>query len=853
MASARTALLVTALLVAALAGSAMGMAPVRSVSYATGEEADETATAAGEALRIDLPDGTRLIVEHAPFRVVLHDPSGRQVISTVAGVEGAPVRVPGVDGPQPEEPLGALGGFPAIGFVVGADPSLTFPIAVPFFTGNRLFGAEAGALVSVVGVDAVEQAADGVVHLTLRTDAPNVSPATMTVKPLTTGGARLEVEPPPELPAISSMFTLASPDDEGLYGLGARKDAFDQRGLLRNLWVEQQNTSPGPFAPITDNDPTDTLGPTYTFPNGAQSVHFPQAVLFGGGGWAAWVRESVLQRVDLAASRASAVRWGIARPGFSLTLAAPGDMERASQAFTADNGRGPAPPRFAYEPWISVLNEGEGEAAPYGAGFDGGARVRADVEEIIANAEAHDLPIGVIGMEGWHTMPDIAGFAADLRARGYRLQAYWSPFINEQAPVFAEARDNGYLVSTPTGEPYPIVTTRGNANYLVDFTNPAAQEWWADLITWPLELGFEAFMNDFGELVTEGMVFHSGEPSEVVHNAYPVLYHEATRLGVDRFVAANPDTEPFFYLRAGFSGFGEHPGVTAFTPSAFPGDETTDWHRGFGLPSIVPMMLNLALGGSYAFTTDVGGYLDLVTPQTDAELFTRWHQAATFTPISREHNSTFSGSVRAWDFGEETLSTYRRYARAKVRLVDLIDSWAQRAARDGTVGPVRPLVLDDASPEARSVSDQWLLGTDILVAPVLEQDTTEREVYLPAGSDWQQVRIDEGGSFAPLADPQAGGRTITAPAPLTDIPIFVRSEPSAGGPADEARDGEDAAGDEAGEGEDAAVGDPGAPVPERALPATGSSGWLLVIGAALLTLLRTTRPGSDRRRSSGRR
>lgn len=474
------------------------------------------------AVQLDLADGSVLMVERSPVRLAIVDDTGAEIMTTVPGREGPPVRVPGIDGPQPEEPLGPLGGFPAIGFVVGARLGQTFPIAVPFFTGNRLFGAEIGALVSLTEVVDVHYPDGDSMELRVDTDAPGVSHALIRVGARAGGGAVLDVTPPEDLPVVSSMFTLASPVNEGLYGLGGRKDAFDQRGLLRNMWVEQQNIGTGPLRPVTENDPTDTTGPTYTFPNGAQATHFPQSVLFGSRGWAGWVRESVLQRVDLAASREDVVRWGIARPGFRLCLAG-GGLEEASKAFTADNGRAPPPPRYAYEPWISVINEGEGEAAPYGAGFDGGARVKEDVEEIVAMTQRHDLPIGVIGMEGWQAVPGIAEFARELREKGYRLQAYWSPFINSAASVFDEARDNGYLVKTPAGEPYPIITTRGNTNFLVDFTNPAAREWWSEQIAWPLELGFDAFMHDFGELVTEGMIFHSGEPPEVVHNRFPVL------------------------------------------------------------------------------------------------------------------------------------------------------------------------------------------------------------------------------------------------------------------------------------------------------------------------------------------
>jgi len=135
---------------------------------------------------------------------------------------------------------------------------------------------------------------------------------------------------------------------------------------------------------------------------------------------------------------------------------------------------------------------------------------------------------------------------------------------------------------------------------------------------------------------------------------------------------------------------------------------------------------------------------------------------------------------------------YRRYARAKVRLIPLVDRWSQRAARTGAIGPVRPLVLDDASPAARSIDDQWLLGEDILVAPVLAEGARSREVYLPAGASWQRVKVGEQGEFVAQGEPMAGGRTITAAAPLEDIPIFTRAQADEDGGAQDQGDASEA-------------------------------------------------------------
>ncbi len=281
-------------------------------------------------------------------------------------------------------------------------------------------------------------------------------------------------------------------------------------------------------------------------------------------------------------------------------------------------------------------------------------------------------------------------------------------------------------------------------------------------------------MHDFGELITEGMRFANGNPVEVEHNAYPVRYHRAARAALEQCAARRPGFEPFFYVRAGYSGIEGGEGTSGATPSVFPGDETTDWAEGSGIPSVPPAMLNLALGGSFTFTTDVGGYLDLIAPRTSPELFARWSQLAAFTAVSRIHNSTGKGSVYPYSYGEDTLDVYRRYAKAKVRLIPLVDRWSERAARDGTIGPVRPLVLDDASPAARSIDDQWLLGRDILVAPVLDEGARSRRVYLPAGSRWQRIVVGDEGALVARGEPSEGGQTVTAPAPLADIPIYRR-------------------------------------------------------------------------------
>lgn len=753
-----------------LQGAAGAALPAGGLAAEPPGGAEPPDAAAPERIELDAGNAQTLHIERAPFRVSLVGPDGSETVGTVAGLEGRPVRLPGVDGPQPAEPLGPLGGFPAMGFVVGVSPGVTFPASL--WTGNRLFGSETGVLVSLVEVVDVRRTARGL-RLRVRTDAPALGPVALDVRRLDGGGVRLELQPPDRIRPVSAMVTLTTPPGEGLYGLGARKDAFNQRGLVRGVWVEQQNATSEEGEAVTGLDPTGTTGKNYTFPNGAQAAYYVTAALHGSRGWAAWVGQSALSRLDLAASRTDAVRWGVKAPRLVLSLAG-GGLEASARSYTAVAGRAPAPPRYVYEPWIDVINEGEGEAAPNGQGFTGGERVKRDIEAIVRHAAEDDLPIGVIGVEGWQAVPGKETFFPALRERGFHLSAYWNPFHSPGNAAYDEALQRGIFVKDPAGRPYPVVTNRGGRSYVIDYSHPGAQPYWTEQIARSCRLGFEAFMHDFGEFVTEGMRFHNGNSPAIEHNAYPVRYHRAGRAAVDSYASRDGSFEPFFYVRAGYSPIAGDEGVCGSTSGVFPGDETTDWAEGSGLPSVVPAMLNLAMAGSFTFTTDVGGYLDLLAPRTSAELFIRWAQLAAFTAVSRIHNSTFHGSAYPWSFDQRTLDIYRRYAKAKVRLIPLVDRWSRRAAVDGVIGPVRPLVLHDSSAEAASIDDQWLLGQDILVAPVLEEGATSRSVYLPDGSEWQQVVIGEDGGFLATGGLVNGGQRVVAPAPITDIPVYLR-------------------------------------------------------------------------------
>uniref|UniRef100_UPI003564BB29 hypothetical protein n=1 Tax=Litorivivens sp. TaxID=2020868 RepID=UPI003564BB29 len=338
------------------------------------------------------------------------------VLCTVtAGDSPAPLPYNYAEGPAPAPSPGTAGVFPAMGWLVGTTVNRTIPAS--FFQGNRLSGVDNGLVYEVTSVISVSETPERTV-LQLATNFPGASPARLTITPAPDGGHELFLQPPPEMAGTIAvtMFSLQSPEDEGLFGLGARKDRFNQRGQIRNVWTEQQNTGASAFAEfagqedipgVSDLDPENAAyqDERATFPNGAQAAYWVEAALFGSRGWSVWTREANFQRLDLASDAADKIRWSVIGAEEVHIGLAQGTLEEASRAYTGYWGRAPAPPAFAYEPWLQTLNQGEGEAAPNGQGYWGGQRARCEVESFIAKSAQYSLPFRIIGVEGWQTMP----------------------------------------------------------------------------------------------------------------------------------------------------------------------------------------------------------------------------------------------------------------------------------------------------------------------------------------------------------------------------------------------------------------------------------------------------------------
>jgi alpha-glucosidase (family GH31 glycosyl hydrolase) len=191
----------------------------------------------------------------------------------------------------------------------------------------------------------------------------------------------------------------------------------------------------------------------------------------------------------------------------------------------------------------------------------------------------------------------------------------------------------------------------------------------------------------------------------------------------------------------------------------------------------IPAGLNIGLSGIAWWTTDIGGFKggDVRSPSF-RELLVRWFQFGVFSPLCRLHGfrlpGTMSGAGQSgapnepWSFGDEVYEILRRWLHLRERLRPYIMD-TMRVAHTRGLPPMRPLFLNfPADDTCWEIADQFLLGDDLLVAPVVVEGATEREVYLPAGAQWLDAWT---GSV------RAGGQALIAPAPLDRIPVYARA------------------------------------------------------------------------------
>jgi alpha-glucosidase (family GH31 glycosyl hydrolase) len=686
------------------------------------------------------------VVERSPFRLRIGPLSEVASRRTARPTVLAPVADPVAPGTEPSR-SGQL--YAPLSFLVGSESLSQYQGGV--WGGNLMSGAHSGVQYSARAVVGARAVGPSEVSLTVSTDDPSGRRLRVDIRASARRLISVTVTPRPArgVAMMSDSFASDGPR-EAFHGFGGAHNSLDQHGQALASFVQEENV-PGLGKPGT---PAAVL-----YPNGPTAAYYPQALFYSSHGYGFTLDQPELARFRLDSDRPDAWSVAVSAPVLRYLVA----PRSGIPAVTAVSGRQPAPPAWALGPMFDrlVKNVGETEA-------DYESQLRQD----IANIDRYRLPLTAYRIEGWG-MPGVGndGLAlhtfvsfgvqsrviSELRARGIHPLAYLRPWIT---PGSAPDRA-GLTVHDSAGRTFLTTGTAGQHIALLDFTNPRAVAFWRREVRRVLDFGFDGFMQDFGEEVLGGMRFADGETGLAMHNRYLVLFMRATRSELDAYQRAHRRRTLWFFNRAGYSGT---PGSAAYEGGNFPGDESTDWGQAAGLASLAPDMLNRAVGGAFGYGTDIGGYYDYTTPPTTKQLFLRWAEWAALSPIFRLHGSGRSGTHAPWTYDRQTIRAYRALSLLHERAAPLILRLWRAAVRTG-IPPTRPLWLEfPADRRAATQAQEWTLGDDVLVAPVVVEGALGRRVYFPAGC-WR--------------DPQTGlvvrgPRSAFAGASLTQLPYFFR-------------------------------------------------------------------------------
>jgi alpha-glucosidase (family GH31 glycosyl hydrolase) len=694
----------------------------------------------------------RAVIHRRAFDLRIENARGKPVLREVPPGAGPLETPPTVDPVAPGlDSRTAPTLYAPLSFLVGSESIDQYEGGL--WGGNLNTGLRSGVQYSATAVRRAKRIGRGV-RLVLSTNDPTGRVLVVRVKPVgcCAIGVYANAHPAAGVAMIGDSF--ASTPGEGFFGFGGRHNALDQHGNTFSSFVAEENVDGATGIGVGGDGRS-------LYPNGPAAAYYPQPLFISSRHYGFLLDQAQLARFQLDDQRPRAWNVSVSAAGLRYVVA-PGNGRQAIRALTEITGRQPVPPRWGLGPMLDRLVKNFGETAE---GYQ--ANVRADLD----NIARYRLPLKAYRIEGWgfpggndgfflHSFTSPAEQAqtiSTLRSRGIHPLVYLRPWME----VDSAAVSNGLVATHSDGSPYITSGTTGQRIALLDFTNPAAVRFWQSELAKAFDLGADGFMQDFGEEVLYGMHFHDGTTGLKMHNRYLVLFAKATRQEIRRYERKHPKRHLWFFTRAGYTG---RPGSAAYENANFPGDETTDWTRSSGLASSTPDMLNRAVGGAYGYGTDIGGYFDLTTPPTTKELFIRWAEWAALSPVFRLHGAGPTGTHTPWSFDAETVRIYNRLSKLHLRAVPLLLRLWKKSVRSG-IPPTRPLWL--AYPQdrrARAQDQEWLLGRDLLVAPVVEEGASSRSVYFPAGC-WQDPGT--GRRFH-------GARSRVVEAPLDTLPYFFR-------------------------------------------------------------------------------
>ena len=501
---------------------------------------------------------------------------------------------------------------------------------------------------------------------------------------------------------------------EAIYGCGAQFSILNLKGVKVPLWVEEQGIGRGD-PPIT--------GDWYT-------TYYPQPTFISTRNFFCHVETGYYCEFDFRnKENIELYIWNVPE---KIIIGKYDSILDTVSNLLEFLGRQPRLPDWAYDGiWL---------------GIQGGIKV---VEEKIEKARSKGIKVGAVWCQDWQGIrytsfgkqlfwnwkfdenlyPDLPNFIKSLHEKGIKFLGYINPFLAIEGDLYKEAKMKGFCVKNKEGQDYYLVTT-DFSTALLDLTNPDAIHWLKSVIkNNMIDIGMDGWMADYGEYLPTDAILFSGISAEEYHNKYPT---EWAKLNHDVLKENNLLKDLIFFTRSGYSH------ASKYTMLYWAGDQLVNWSIHDGIPSVIPGGISLGVCGIGYYHFDIGGYTTIKEFKRDKEVLLRWAELAAFSMVMRTHEGNRPDDNWQFDSDDETLIHFSKMVKIHLLLKPYLKKLSEEYQEIG-IPPFRGLFLHYPNDKtAMNQKYEYLLGRDLLIAPVIKPMVDKWKVYLP-DDDWVHV------------------------------------------------------------------------------------------------------------------
>ena len=484
---------------------------------------------------------------------------------------------------------------------------------------------------------------------------------------------------------------------EKIYGLGERFTNFIKNGQTVDIWNEDGGT-------------------------GTEQAYKNIPFYLSNRKYGLFVDNPGKVSFEVGSEKVSRVQFSVPGEEMSYSVIGGKDLKSILNTYTDLTGKPPLVPEWSYGLWLSTS---------FTTDYD-----EKTVLDFVDGMAERNIPLSVFHFDcrwmkelewcnfDWDKskFPDPEGLLKKLHDRGLKVCVWINSYIGQKSPLFEEGAKNGYFIKNEDGSVWQWDKWQAGMA-IVDFTNPEATKWYQGYLKKLVAMGVDCFKTDFGERIpTEGVKYYDGSDPQLMHNYYTYLYNKAV---YDVLVETKGADQAILFARSATVGGQQF-------PVHWGGDCSSNY------PSMAESLragLSFGMSGFGYWSHDIAGFEDQATP----DLYKRWTQFGLLSSHSRYHGST--AYKVPWLYGDEAVDVAREFTELKLQLKPYLLKMMQETHETG-IPMMRAMVLEfPDDPTCEDIDTQYMLGDDLLVAPIFREDGVAR-FYVPddgTGEAWTNI------------------------------------------------------------------------------------------------------------------